>query len=542
MSVRKKMLVLPLEGCTYLASLQDDVYIVKNIPYAKLERFSSGGLNIFGLPQDIEPEEGKNLWPEKSRPTINTSEPGPMCLQTPKRQNAYMSAQCQNLQIWAPRHVLEGNKKAPVLFYVHGGSFKRGSNQNPELDGKNMAEDQEIVVVEPNFRIGPLGFIDFSSLADEAGPNRAFYDLLSALRWVQRHIAAFGGDPGNVTLMGESSGGSIVSMFPFITEAQGMFAKLVVLSGIPTAFSALQTPDDRAQRFIDFVGVKDIHELYQPAMWDRISEAVDPFTEVINLGVATYTPMVDKGLILGNAVALMKKAGQTGQTLSVPIWANMTEDELSIMAVMPKIFGRWGMGDMMDQAFVEEGSEKIATMREIYEETYGLKEAQTQIFSDMVIRSALIWYMQFAARCTTAYLTRLDWKSPLQKASKLGSFHSSDLYLLFNNLQGNHTGRAFFTGVGARGRDQVSNYMQADLGRFMREGRLTGPDGQGNLEPFDPQRNLLKSYDVTCRLKPVWPPALDQAWRETNYYQIVTDEGGLEFSLPTSPETEPGNV
>ena len=433
-------ITLSIEGCDYIASLYDDIYRFKNIPYAKLKGNPKEGLHIFGLPMDIEPEEGKDLWPEKPRSTVNTLEAGPISLQTTRSRNVHMSAQCQNFNIWIPREIFDKKENAPVLFYVHGGSFKSGSNQHPALDGANLARDLNIIVIEPNYRLGPLGFIDFSHMDNQCGENMAIHDLLSALRWVQRHIAAFGGDPDNVTLMGESSGGAIISVFPFLEEAQGMFSKLVILSGIPGAFTYPEAEDKRAEQFLKFVGVEDIRELYQLKMWDKIAEAVNPFTKAIHMGVAAYIPFTNgKAFLPDNAVSLMKEAVLSGKTLDIPIWANVAEDELSFMAVMPEVFGRWGMGDMMDEALLEEGDYRIGNLNKIYRDAYGEKHAQTQTYSDMVIRST-IWYMQFAAQCTETYFTRLAWKSPMQKATKLGTFHSSELYIIFNNYNA-RTGR-----------------------------------------------------------------------------------------------------
>ena len=528
MALLERTITLSIDGYDYVAGVSDDLYIFRNIPYAKLERFSDGGYNIFGQPIDIEPEDCMDLPPEKSRTTVNTTAPGPMALQTLRTVKAYISPQCQNFNIWVPARIFDQREKAPVLFYVHGGSFKSGSNQNPELDGKDLARAQQIIVVEPNFRIGPAGFINFSGLDSRCGSNMAFHDILSALRWVQRHIGAFGGDPGNVTLMGESAGGTIVSIFPFLEEASGMFSKLVIFSGIPSAFTPPEAHDYRAARFVEFVGAENVQELFQPHMWQKIADAANPFTEAINFGAATYMPTVDNDLIRDNAVCMMYKAAQAGKTLDIPVWSNMTEDELSIMAVMPRIFGRWGMDNLMDQAYVEEGHHQVGTMRQIYQETYGANRA-SQVYSDMIIRSVLIWYMQFASQCTNAYFTRLDWKSPMQKLTGLGAFHSSDLYIVFNSLD-NLTGRAFFKGLGAKsaGRNQLVEHMQADLGRFMREGKLNGPDRRQELMPFDPDENLLKAYDVPCRMETVWLEELDHAWKQTKYYKIVLDEGREE--------------
>lgn len=135
---------------------------------------------------------------------------------------------CQVLNIWAPDDV----QNAPVLVYLHGGAFLGGSAQEKCFDGSALSA-QGLVVVTVNFRLGPLGYAAFKELAARDGHagNYGMYDALAALQWVNRHIADFGGDPANVTLMGQSAGARMVQMLCISPLAEGLVHKAVLCSG-----------------------------------------------------------------------------------------------------------------------------------------------------------------------------------------------------------------------------------------------------------------------------------------------------------------------
>ena len=174
----------------------------------------------------------------RRRGVLDASKDGPACPQTvyPGRYNAggYQgptSEDCLTLDVFAP---LQG-KHAPVLVWIFGGGDVAGADSIAPNDGRFFARDG-VVVVAMNYRLGALGWFAHPALTREAGPraplaNYGLMDQIAALKWVKRNIAAFGGDPGNVTISGESAGGDNVLTLMVTPAARGLFQKATVQSG-----------------------------------------------------------------------------------------------------------------------------------------------------------------------------------------------------------------------------------------------------------------------------------------------------------------------
>ena len=143
-------------------------------------------------------------------------------------QFAPSSEDCLYLNVWAPASA-EG---APVFVYIYGGANHMGESAAPDHDLSAFARDG-IVGVNFNYRLGALGFYDFSDLGEGFESNCAVSDMIAALRWVHENIAAFGGDPGNVTICGESAGGTGVYCLLATPAARGYFQKAIPMSGLP---------------------------------------------------------------------------------------------------------------------------------------------------------------------------------------------------------------------------------------------------------------------------------------------------------------------
>ncbi len=142
---------------------------------------------------------------------------------------AHFSENCLFLNVWAPAHT----HRAPVIVWIHGGGYVYGSTWEPYYDGTSFAA-HGIVFVSVNYRLGVLGWLALPALSAESphgvSGNYGLLDQIAALRWVRRNIAAFGGDPGNVTIMGESSGGVSVSYLLASPLARGLFQKAIAES------------------------------------------------------------------------------------------------------------------------------------------------------------------------------------------------------------------------------------------------------------------------------------------------------------------------
>ena len=143
------------------------------------------------------------------------------------------SEDCLFVNVWRPAAAAPG-AKLPVMVWIHGGAFVFGSGSGPQFSGVPFAK-QGVILVTFNYRLGRLGFFAFPALSrehpDELKGNYAYMDQIAALKWVQQNIAAFGGDPNNVTIFGESAGG--VSVHTHLTSplSRGLFQKAISQSG-----------------------------------------------------------------------------------------------------------------------------------------------------------------------------------------------------------------------------------------------------------------------------------------------------------------------
>ena len=212
-------------------AVRDGVFTFKGVPYGK----DTGGAARF-LPAQAFP-----AW--KGVRTALTY--GPCCPQVVRGgwkndetafiydwDDGYPGEDCLRLNIWSPGL---GGKPRPVMFWIHGGGYETGSSQElPAYDGERLARRGDVVFVSVNHRLGAFGFLDLSQFGDGRyglSGNAGQLDLVTALEWVRDNIAAFGGDPGNVTIFGQSGGGAKVSTLMAMPSAKGLFHKAIVQSG-----------------------------------------------------------------------------------------------------------------------------------------------------------------------------------------------------------------------------------------------------------------------------------------------------------------------
>jgi para-nitrobenzyl esterase len=187
------------------------------------------------------PPLGKNRWRapqpvQKWSGVLQAKTYGHDCMQIPFPSDAAPlgaapSEDCLMLNVWRPANV--SAKKLPVLVWIYGGGFVNGGSSPSVYDGSAFAR-QGVIMVSFNYRLGRFGFFAHPSLtAAKEGPlgNYAYMDQIAALKWVKQNIAAFGGDAGNVTIMGESAGGASVLSLMASPPAQGLFNKAIVMSG-----------------------------------------------------------------------------------------------------------------------------------------------------------------------------------------------------------------------------------------------------------------------------------------------------------------------
>ncbi|WP_417613629.1 carboxylesterase/lipase family protein [Parasphingorhabdus sp.] len=213
-------------------SLEGDLHVFRGIPYA----VPPVGERRWAAPQPLPEHDG----------IVEADKFGPACMQPgPRGPSIYawdlpsMSEDCLTLNIWAP----EDAKNAPVFFWIHGGSLQTGSGGDPLYDGSALAE-RGIVVVSINYRLGPLGYLAHPALSaespDQVSGNYGLLDQIEALKWVRANISAFGGDPEQVTIAGESAGALSVMYLMTAPQVKGLFHRAIAQSAYTVSAPALR--------------------------------------------------------------------------------------------------------------------------------------------------------------------------------------------------------------------------------------------------------------------------------------------------------------
>jgi len=391
-----------------------DVVAFKGIPYAK-------------------PPVGDLRWRAPQPATAWTGvraadQYGPMCMQkyNPKDMGVggpAVSEDCLTLNVWTPT---QHARPLPVMVWIHGGGFVNGSGTATLYDGAALAR-QGVVVVNLNYRLGRLGFFAHPALTAETpnGPlgNYGLMDQIAALQWVQRNIAAFGGDPKDVTIFGESAGGIAVNRLMTALPAQGLFVKAIVESGVGREVSApLHTAapngspsaEDQGKAFATKMGLTNASAADLRALpADKIIAAGDPDigkSELTIIDGVTQTMDVADAFKAGREAKVPYLVGSNG--LEFPVPASMIDSVMGGIAHFPP-----------DQ-------------RKALETVYGGADVYAAYIVTVVIFTEPARYLAalHAANGQPAYLYRFSILSTTAPSFLKGAPHASERAYVFDNL------------------------------------------------------------------------------------------------------------
>lgn len=189
------------------------------------------------------------------------------------------------LNVWTP--ALDARVKRPVMVWYHGGSYNSGSGGSIRYDGTNLAAKHDVVVVTVNHRIGALGFLYLGDIGGERyaqSANLGMQDIVHSLEWVRDNIARFGGDPGNVTVFGESGGGGKVSTLMAMPSARGLFHRAIAQSGTATRVATREAATKLTLDVLEKLGIA-------PSNLDQLSTL--PFEKIAAATPGNIEPVVD---------------------------------------------------------------------------------------------------------------------------------------------------------------------------------------------------------------------------------------------------------
>ncbi|HOX28496.1 MAG TPA: carboxylesterase family protein, partial [bacterium] len=304
----------------------------KGIPYAK----PPVGELRFKAP--VEPV----AWSE----TLNAKKYGGECPQYPMglkpSGTPVGNEDCLYLNVWHP--VESASERLPVMVFVHGGGFVMGSGSQEWYEGTNLASRGKVVVVTLNYRLGPFGFMVHPALKDEKGRsgNYGMLDQVAALKWVKKNIAAFGGDPDNITIFGQSAGGASIGLLVVSPMTKGLYNKAIVQSGPVIMMNrTIKSEAPTGLKAAEMLGCKDIATAAACLRKIDALEFIKIVKPVIGLLSDTeivsgfpFQPVID-GYFYPEAADKLFAAGK--YDVKAPILLGGTKDEATIFIAGRKI-------------------------------------------------------------------------------------------------------------------------------------------------------------------------------------------------------------
>ena len=474
--------------------IQDGVTIFKGIPYAKANRFEAPvqadsweGIRSCRQYGPVSPQGARSGWANDEIAFAFNWNDG------------VQGEDCLRLNVWTP--ALDSRKR-PVMVWLHGGGYSAGSGQElPSYDGTSLAFAEDVVVVSINHRLNVLGFLDLSAYGEKyaKSANAGLLDIVASLEWIRDNIAAFGGDPSNVTIFGQSGGGGKVTTLLATPCAKGLFHKAIVQSG-----SMLRTMESKYSRKIGIATVRNLG--LDASSIDKISEV--PYGELLAAGekaIAQVKAEADRdgvaSFIFGwaptvdGAVLPSQPFDPQAPAISadIPMIIGTTRHEFSMTTYVPALrnAGREEVIGILKGRYGE-GTERFL---ELFAKAYpGSKPADMLdadfVFRPSAIEQALRKSLQGAA---PVYMYMFNWESPVLDGI-LRSTHCMEIPFVFNNADRH----ASMTGGGAQAMELASK-MSHCWAEFARCGKPSA-EGLPEWEPFEAEKRAVMFFDNTCKM------------------------------------------
>lgn len=430
----------------------DGVIVWKGIPYAK----PPVGALRFRAPE--RPDFWKGIRNATSFSPV-APQPQSEIMEFLGNDTANMNEDCLYLNVWSPG---ADNQKRPVMVWIHGGAFISGSGSSSWYDGATFAAQGDVVVVTLNYRLGILGFLHLGELGDEeyaTSGNCGILDQVAALQWIQENIAAFGGDPNNVTVFGESAGAMSIGVLLGFPSAQGLFQKAILQSGAAANVHSSAKATRVASRLLAALQV-------EPTNLSKLEEL--SVEELVR--ASTIVPMMSLGPVIdgislphhpeeairkGSAKDVSILIGTNKDeyrlfTVFDPEWRNA--DETKIHAVFEKFFGP------LLPALAKQFSEKEPLNQDLLNQLLTMN-----IFTNPAQKLAKLQLNQDAP----VWMYRFDWETPVYGGA-LKAAHALEIPFVWDTLDKPDTEK--LTGTSPE-RYPIANQMHQAWIQFARTGQ-----------------------------------------------------------------------
>jgi para-nitrobenzyl esterase len=461
-------------------SFNDSVYAFKGIPYAKAERFMP--------PQD----------PDAWNGIRECTEFGPVARQVVPwyPDSVQDEKEMFSVNVWT-RGIMDG-KKRPVMLWLHGGGFHVGASNDPMTYGEALARKGDIVTVSVNHRLNILGFLDLSACGEkyEQSANVGMLDIVKALEWIQNNIENFGGNPADVTIVGESGGGGKVGTLMCMPAANGLFHKAIIQSGTLLNTMTKEKSQSLGLAVLENLGraPDEIEQLDTIPYMDLVKAGNDAIAEISGPrrpGSPTmfgFAPSADGVVLLQQPFS----PGFADISYGIPLMMGSTLNEL-----MRTFYGEkdMTMEQAKDSLAIEYG-DKTDQYIELFAKAYPDYTPQDLLSIDKVFRPFTIRTADARAMETSTplYVYLLAWKSPVDSASR-GSFHGLDIPLAFHNVDL----RADWTGNSEEAWELADKMSSAWI-NFVKEGNPNVAGVLPKWEPYTAENGATMYFDNECRI------------------------------------------
>jgi para-nitrobenzyl esterase len=400
---------------------------------------------------------------------------------------------CLSLNVLTP--AVEDGGKRPVLFWCHGGGFTAGSGAGRLYNGTNLPSRGNVVVVTVNHRLGPLGYLHLGDLAGEryaASGNAGMLDLVAGLEWVRDNIESFGGDPGNVTIFGESGGGGKVSALLAMPAAQGLFHRAIIQSGPGLRLMSREKATENAAKLLKTLEIapNDVERLGTLP----VEQILEANARVNRNPPGGWSPVVDGQILPRHPFDPVAPS----LSANVPLIIGTNKDEATLFLLNDTTLNALDDAGLHRriQALTGDATDRLLTA---YRHAYphaSPGDLFTSFMTDRLFRmhSITIAERKYEQGTAPVYMYLFTWETPVLNG-RLKSTHALEIPFMFDNLSPARN----FTGESPELVPLAEKMSEAWLA-FARDGK-PGYHGLPAWPAYELEERATMMFDTTCRVE-----------------------------------------